>query len=222
MMNGFFAQVAILDLNTFDTIQTLELRTETPFTLIASGSNGKTLLAYGGQVAAIDMDQRTISGYHALPPANVGTIISPGDNFYILNIYSYQVPNETSELFVMQAIEPVTITAKSLAIKGPTWGFIADGQLYTYHNPTYGAAFDTSFRAIARLDLESDASEWWPLPDYWDAGDIAVVDSKIILTHARFNDPEQASGLYEFDPETGELTQLVHIPGASRIIPPSP
>ena len=225
-MNGFYSLVTVLDLDTFALVQTLELRTDDTFSLIASSSNGTTLLAYGVGLAenlvTVDLATQTIQGYYPLPPANVAAMESYDDKFYILNVYSYQAPDETSELFVLNTTGSVTVTPQSLAVKGPTWGVVADQQLYTYHDPTYGTTVDTPFRAIARLDLESGKTAWWPLPDYWRAGDIGWVDGQILLTHDLYNDAEQVSGLYAFNPESGDLTQLVYIPGAERLVTPAP
>ncbi|MBI1298363.1 hypothetical protein GC175_32905 [bacterium] len=72
------------------------------------------------------------------------------------------------------------------------------------------------------MNLTTGETESWPLPDWWNAGDIAWVNGKLILSYRRLEDPDQTSGLYEFNPETGELTQLLHLPGAERLLPTGP
>ena len=47
-----------------------------------------------------------------------------------------------------------------------------------------------------------------------------MVNGEILLVHSIFSEPETA-GLYRFDPPTGELTMLINIPGAHRILVPS-
>jgi len=77
-------------------------------------------------------------------------------------------------------------------------------------------------RAISRLNLVTNETTLWPLPEHWNARDIALVNGDIILAHSIFQEPLEQSGLYRFDPATGKLTMLVNIPNAVRILPPAP
>jgi hypothetical protein len=226
-MNGFYAKVAIFDLDTFDIVQTIEINVgDYDFLLLSSASNETTLVLYGSGLAenlvTLDLASQTIQGYYPLPPASVRSMVPYGDKFFLLNIYSYEATEETEALFVFDPAESAAVTHKDLPVLGPRWGTIADDQLYSYHNHEYGTTKPSRSRFISRLDLTTDETTFWPLPDSWDADDIAWVNGKLILVHALYQDVDQVSGLYEFNLETGELAQIVHIPGAIRLLPTAP
>ena len=227
-MNGFYAKVAIFDLDTFDMVQTIEINVGNyDFLLSSSASNETTLVLYGGGVAGnnlvtLDLASQTIQGYYPVPPANVKSMVPYGDEFFLLNIYSYEAPDETEALFVFNPTESVAVTHKELPILGPRWGTIVEDQLYSYHNHKYHSTRPSQSRFISRLDLTTGETAWWSLPDSWDADDIAWVDGKLILVHALYQDVDQVSGLYEFNLETGELAQVLHLPGAIRLLPTAP
>jgi hypothetical protein len=56
------------------------------------------------------------------------------------------------------------------------------------------------------------------LPDYWWAGDMMMRNGKLVLTRRYSLDPSETAGLYEFDPATGQLTQILALPGAHLLL----
>jgi len=102
---------------------------------------------------------------------------------------------------------------------GALWGTIEGDTLYAYHDAQQMGLVPDPLRAVSRLNLVTNEADLWPLPDSWNARDLAVINGEILLAHSIAPEPESA-GIYRFDPATGELTLLVHIPGAQRIIVP--
>lgn len=230
-MNGFYAKVVVMDLQGFAVAQTVEVRYSETFTLIATDSVDGTILLYGGgdtqnRLALFDTQTYTVTETLLQDYSSIGDIVHYANDdvvqFYLLNVASYEYPEKADALLRLDLSTPATLTEVSLPVMGPTRGTIVENQLYSYHNPQYGTTSGSPFRYVSRLDLTTGKTESWSLPNRWNAGDIAWVNGKLILARKRFDDPEQISGLYEFNPETGELTHLLHIPGAERLLPASP
>jgi hypothetical protein len=231
-MNGFYAKVVVMDLQNFAITETVDVQYPDTFLLNDGDSIDRTLLLFGGgdtqnRIALFDTQTYTVTETVLHDFSMVFDIVHyvGTDNviqFYLLNQSSYQFPEESDALLRLDLLTSPTLTEVSLPVLGPTWGIIAEDQLYSYHNPQYGTTSDSPLRAISRLDLTTGETEWWPLPDSWNAGDIAWIEGKLILPHARSQDPAQVSGLYEFNPETGALTPLLHLPGALRLLPTAP
>lgn len=75
--------------------------------------------------------------------------------------------------------------------------------LYTYHDPSWNQAHTTPERAIARTSLKTGEGKVWTLPEFFWVGDMIVADGKILLA--------ETNGVFEFDPETGEVIQRVEL-----------
>jgi hypothetical protein len=231
-MNGFYAKVVVMDLQNFAITETVDVQYPDTFLLNDGDSIDGTLLLFGGgntqnRIALFDTQTYTVTETVLHDFSMVFDIVHyvGTDNviqFYLLNQSSYQFPEESDALLRLDLSTPPTLTEVSLPVLGPTWGTIVEDQLYSYHNPQYGTTSSSPSRFISRLDLTTGETAWWPLPDSWDADDIAWVNGKLILVHALYQDVDQVSGLYEFNPETGELTQILHIPGAIRLLPTAP
>ena len=226
-MNGFFGQVSVVDLQDLAVTQTIEPQYEEKFSLTASGSgNGKLLLFGGGEtknwLALVDTQTFTITETLTHPFSNINDVVYHAEQFYLLNKINAMFPEKSEALLHLTLSSPSTLEEIHLPGEGATWGTIAEDQLYVYQNPRYGTTSSSPLRFISRLDLTTGETESWSLPDWWNAGDIAWVNGKLILSYRRLEDPEQTSGLYEFNPETGELTQLLHLPGAELLLPTGP
>jgi hypothetical protein len=230
-MNGFYAKVVVLDLLSFAETAAVEVGGAEKFFLNDSDSVDGTIALFGGgdtqnRLLVFDMQTYTVTASVTHDFSYIQDIVHYADNgvvqFYLLNVISFKYPEKSDALLRLDLTTLPTLTEVTLPVLGPTWGTIVGDQLYSYHNPQDGTTSDSPLRFISRLDLQTGDSAFWPLPNRWNAGDIAWVNGKLILTRDRFEDPEQVSGLYEFNPETGELTQLLHLPGAERLLPTGP
>ncbi|MBI1294601.1 hypothetical protein GC175_06545 [bacterium] len=230
-MNGFYAKVVVLDLLGFTEVEAVEVVSPDRFGLVASDSIEGTILLYGAgaelnRVSLFDMQTYTVTATVTQDFSSIREIVHYEDDgvvqFYLLNVISLKYPEKSDALLRLDLTTPPTLTEVSLPVLGPTWGTIVGNQLYSYHNPQQGTTSDSPLRFISRLDLQTGDSAFWPLPDSWSSGDIVGVSSQIVLAHSVYEDPHGDSGLYEFNPETGELTQLLHLPGALRLLPTGP
>jgi hypothetical protein len=138
------------------------------------------------------------------------------ERFFLLNRSSSLRPENPIDLNIIDLNETLQITEHHLAARDPLLGLIEGEYLWTYHHP--GVTNDNGSRAISRTNLATGKSQSWPLPDYWGAGDIMMRNGKIVLTRRHSLDPSETAGLYEFDPATGKLTQILELPGAHLLL----
>ena len=55
------------------------------------------------------------------------------------------------------------------------------------------------------------------MPPDWDAGDLALSNGAVLLTH--WEGPDRAAdGLYSFDPSDGTLAQLLQLPNPTHLL----
>jgi hypothetical protein len=100
----------------------------------------------------------------------------------------------------------------------PLWGVIEEDVLYSYHNPTWNQTNGDPQRQLSRLNLLNGQVKTWTLPNEWDASDLTVTNGKIILAKWDGHGGEE-DGLYQFEPEKGQLTkQLLKVADASRLL----
>jgi hypothetical protein len=219
--NGFFASIAILD-QRLATTKSLRLEwADNDYTVYTSGGNQRYVIIAGlvsgpGETAhtvltLFDMQvEQVMAQLSPLADTHAGDILSHNDHFYLFNDQSWRFTDKTpSDVVVVTPSNPPLTSTLTTAVRAPNYGAVIGENLFTYHNPILAPNFVPD-RAIARLNLRTGDSQSWPLPDYWDANDLAVADGKILLT--------RSDGLYQFDPITGQLTGLASIPFAGQII----
>ncbi|MCB0045260.1 MAG: hypothetical protein KDD92_07520 [Caldilineaceae bacterium] len=223
-LNGFHARMVVVDLSSLEIVKTIELEAEPRFSLLAAAATEETVLVAGGSdthgtLVMIDPHSmeisQTIDVYGGI---SVRTIVVHDGLFYMLNRGSHRSPENPLDLHIVTPGDSPTVTSHQLAARSPVFGFIEGDQLWAYHDPAISG--DSGSRAISRYDLLTGETELWPLPDYWWAGDMAWIDGKIILTRRHSLNPDETDGLYEFNPETGELIQWLELEGAQLLLVP--
>jgi len=225
--DGSHGTIAVIDLDTFAMIRTINLSVpEQPYLLTASAATENAILVSGltsgpketgyAVLTLVDPNKFAIEMQsEPLQDADIWQILPEQQQFYLLNVGGWRVPG-VQDLLKLNENNSSGLERLGLA-EAPLWGEIADNYLYAYHNPTYNQPNSNPHRQLSRLELRTGKVETWPLPDYWDAGDLALADGKILLT-AWMGNGDDKDGLYQFDPETGELLQLTHIPNADKLI----
>jgi len=224
--NGFHAAVVVVDLTSLTIIQKIDIGISNDvFTLLQSSGNEHYFLMSGnGKITdrIVLVDTRTLATLKPvpIPPGYPARILTYQERFVLLNASPNLPPTGRQDLLILDVAQSPALSTVQLPVAGALWGTIEGDNLYTYHNlEELGMRSDPS-RAISRLNLVTGETKLWPLPDRWNAKDIALVNGEIILAHS---EPQiERRGLYRFDPATGKLTMLVNIPGAQRILPPAP
>lgn len=222
---GFYAAVAVIDLASLEVIKKIEVRIagNTFISNSSSGNDDYFIMTGGGTVAnyAVLMDTHKFDLLSPVP-ITYGAfmeILPFEDKFLILNANPLlDTPqDERQDLITLDPAQAPTFTTDSLPAAGALWGAITGDFLYTYNNLEEIAGMDAS-RSISRFDLKTKTSELWPLPDRWVARDIAIVNGDILLAHSVTQESREMDGLYRFDPATGDLTLLVNVRHANRIL----
>lgn len=225
--NGYYASVVVVDLQTLEVQTKVEVGVEgDTFLLACSGGNEHFLALYGGGDTETNhfllMDTHTLEIVQTIPMpyAAIRMILNYQEKKFLL-LNSNPEPNlaadQRTDLLVVDVANGFKRSAYPMKSWGALWGTIDGDMLYTYHNIEENGLREDPHRWISRLDLRTHKSEQWPLPDHWNAKDIAIVNGEIILAHSVGIEPE-TGGLYRFDPATGELMMLVNIPNAKRIL----
>lgn len=227
--NGFSARFVTIDLETLETVADTELSIEGGLFLLSSvGGDSQLVLAWGGgeqtnRLAIYDIQTSELKSILPAPDMYPTEILAYQGKFYLLNAVSRTyIPEENLDVLIFDPADPEISQELKLPVRSPIRGDIHEGQLYSVHDSYWYAGENDSSRYVTRLDLETGESEIWPLPDNWRVYDIAWFEGRVLLTPALGRDSEQISGIYALDPQTGELTQLMHIPGVSRILVPLP
>ncbi|MBI1297488.1 hypothetical protein GC175_21325 [bacterium] len=218
-------EVAVVDLNTLELVQTIELGGEDQWNGYISASSGTMLVLYGRDNSensfVIDMASQTIAGDFAIEAANVRSIVSHEGVFYLTNTPdSLKNPDDTRTMFVLDITDPITITEKELPFLGPWRSVLYEDQLYTFHflSPAEGSPS----QLLMHTDLGTDETQWWPWPAEWYPNDMAWVNGKLIFANfGRMMGEDPAHGLYEFDFETGELWPVLDL-FVEELLPGSP
>ncbi len=235
LQNGFEAAVVVIDLTTLEVIQQVDIRfPDNDFMLISTGGNENYFMLIGNRHDAkwvIPLDTHTLMTLDPLsmPDSNPEAILTYKDRFILLNSIAESLlvnkmmeplPAGRPDLLIIDTEPTPRLTVYEMEIPGALYGVIDGDSLVSYHNAERYGFSAAPARAVSRLNLVTDEMEFWSLPDGWNARDIAIMDDDILLAHSIFIEPESA-GLYRFDADTGELTMLVNIPGANRIIVPT-
>lgn len=152
----------------------------------------------------------------------VNDVIPHNGGLMLLNFSShYQETMQQAfhDVYFYDSTQP-TITPLPLIQRSPMQGVILDGYLYTVHfSAPFTAEQPPQAIQIFKTHLQSwQQSHWnYSTHEWYTIGDMAVVDGRILLTKYDASDP-QDDGIYELNTDTGELTQRIHIPGASLIV----
>ena len=146
-----------------------------------------------------------------IPVGHAWGIVPYNDKALLLNIASYRSePEGRRDIIVLDPENPRDLDFITLDTPSPTWGVIDKDVLYLYHNPEHNQANTDPVRTFTQYNLLNGDSESWPLPDNFDARDMLLLDEKAILGGRR--------GIYEVNPETRELTQLIDLPNVEKMI----
>ena len=218
--NGFSGKIAVVNLDTFSIVKTIELKQQdSSLLLISSAANEKAVLVsgltsgsgQGGYTVISIIDPESLEIRHQVQlgeNTDVWRIIPYRERFYLLNVGSWRQSREmANDVIVIELAASPKITRIPL-FQSPLWGQIDGNFLYSYHNPTHNQPNDDPIRLISRLDLTNNQVKTWNLPDNWNASDLTVIDSKVVLTRWT-GDNEKEDGLYQFDPTTGKITKLL-------------
>ncbi|MFN8488668.1 MAG: hypothetical protein U0350_13795 [Caldilineaceae bacterium] len=226
LQSGFYASVVVVDLQSLEQVKQLDIRIDGDnFMLLATAGNEAYFSMMGNgnknnRVVLVDTHTLSILIPILIPYGDLRTILPYQGHFLLLNGNPDSQTKERQDLVIVDITKSPMVQTEQMPTSGALWGALKGDTLYIYHNTVLGLKPDSA-RAVSRLNLTTHQSKLWPLPDHWDANDIAVVNGQILLTHSIFQKPEE-SGLYRFDPTTGKLTMLVNIPGAQRILPSAP
>jgi hypothetical protein len=233
-LNGFSGQVVVLDLATLATERTIDLKpADGALMLITSAADEQAVVVVG---MAADPDKPSFNVVTIIDPqtlavraqlsaganTDIWRIIPHEGRFYMLNAGSWRQPRaQANDLLVLDVTGAPTLTALALA-PSPVWGAIDGEVLYAYHNPVWDQPNSDGTRTISRLDLRTGAQQTWPLPQNWFAGDLAVLDGQILLSHQAGRD-QADDGLYRFDPASGRLMPVLNNTHANQLLlPPTP
>jgi hypothetical protein len=236
--DGFSGKVVVVNLDTLDTVKTLVLSvSDNNLLLIASAASEETVVVAGltsgpkenkeneedaahSVITLIDPHTLTVQAQIRLGKnTDIWRILPHAGRFYLLNVGSWRQPREqANDVLVLTPSTPPTVTPLALA-PSPVWGVIEGNALYAYHNPTWNQTNNDPHRQISRLDLASGQIQTWELPDEWDASDLAIINGEIILVKWEGSGGAK-DGLYRFDPNSGQMSLVLNVADASRVLPP--
>ena len=163
------------------------------------------------------------------PSTEISKILPYNHQFYLLNAGNkYQIKGKSNDIIVLDS-KKLNITKRLTTAPLPIWGIIRGDILYAYHNLDQRGLKVKDKRYISRLNLTTGEKFIWSIPDGWNSDDLNIVHGKIILTRwlGKTHDylkwlvsgnPED--GIYEFDPNTKQLKQLLQVADASKFIVP--
>lgn len=224
LQSGFYATVLVLDLDSLEVEQMVDVHApaEDYFLLLTTGGSEEYISLVGSGDKAtrlVLMAPQTLQLLDPLilPAGHYVTTLSYKNQLLLLNGYF----NERNDLVIVglhDDINVINVTAHRMLAPSPVWGATARDSLYVYHDPEWTNGTGNPSRAVSRMDLESGESELWPLPDNWLGRDLAVVNDQIILAYSGPDDTND--GLYQLDPESGALTQVLALPGAFHLLAP--
>lgn len=232
LQNGFYATVLVVDLTSLEVVEQVDIRIpDDSFLLVATGGDENYfVLAGGGRVSnrVVFLDTHTLALLEPLliPASHPVTILADKGRFLLLNSvaglaihegWSKPLPEGRPDLLIVEPKAEPALTIYEMVAPGAVWGVIKGDTLYAYHDAQQIGLTTDPFRAVSRLNLITHEADFWLLPDNWNAEDIVLVDGEIVLTHNDSQQPDQ-SGLFRFNPVSGEMTLLTNIYGAQRIL----
>jgi hypothetical protein len=231
-LNGFSGQVVVLDLATMAVERTIDLKlADRALMLITSAADEDAVVVVG---IAVDPDKPSYNVITIIDPqtlalraqlnaganTDIWRVLPHGGRFYMLNAASWrQERDQANDLLVLDVTGAPRLTTLALA-PSPVWGAIDGDVLYAYHNPVWDQPNDDGTRTISRLDLRTGAKQTWPLPQNWFAGDLAVLDGQILLSH-QAGRGQTDDGVYRFDPASGALKPVLSSTQANQLLLPA-
>lgn len=225
--DGLQGSVAVIDIDTLKVVKNIPLSLpDKPYLLISSAADENNVIISGltsgtketsySVLTFIDTHTLTVKQQlDTMENADIWQILVDRQRYYCLNVGSWRVPQQ-QDILQLNALDGTSVQPLQSA-NSPLWGEIADRFLFAYHDPTHNQPNDDPHRQLSRMDLQSGEIETWRLPDYWNAGDLAVRNGKFLLS-TWFGKNDQQDGIYEFDPVTGKLVQLIHVANADKMI----
>lgn len=216
--NGPHPELIVVDLESLEIVKHVGLIDDPRFSFQAAATNGETILVVGNnETDAITLliDTKSLEINKLVSPddgSRIFTVLVHNKQFYLLNQRSGVRPIPPVDLRIVKTGDAPTITEHNLAERSPYLGLIVENFLFTYHwLPEFASG---EKRTISRTDLTTFESKSWPLPDYWNAGAIFMLNGKVTLTGRNTTNQAEESGLHTFDFETGKLTKILDLPGA--------
>ncbi|MCB0045259.1 MAG: hypothetical protein KDD92_07515 [Caldilineaceae bacterium] len=227
--NGFKGGVSIVDLESLEVIEFIELSAEPSFLLLASAQNDDSLAFFGSSQTHSTLfllytePFKITKAEEIYGSASPREVIGDGNEFFLLNTASSLHPDDPKDVRILSPTESVLVADVSLPARSPLWGAINDQKLYSFHSSQGAIVGDSPERAISSYDLITSEMDLWLLPDNWDASDMAVINDQIVLVGqpSVTAESDPIHGLYAFDPESGELSLLYEIPGARLVLQPA-
>lgn len=216
---GKIAEVDVFNLDTFQKEHTIRLEFPgEPIAVLSSAATEHVVVVRAEQYLLL-IDPRTLTIRERIGPLSgiFRQIIPHNNQFYLLNAASYQdeeVPS--NDLLLLTPGSPTTLETIPVA-PSPLWGTIANGNLYTFHNPTYGEIISEPWRALAITDLASRNKQVIGLPEIRPLS-IAFIQDKVVIPLGFPQNEAQKDGLYQIDLQTGVLQLLVESSNAEKII----
>ncbi len=242
--NGFYGKVDVFDLQSLERVSTLDLQDQI---LVAIAADENYVLVSGLTDRASDYEGPdtavnfiTLINPHSLEikarserlyDTGVRKILPYQGKFYLLNYESFRRPAEKeNDLIIVTPGDPLKIEEQALPVDSPNmspnWGRIVGDKLYVLQ------AFPSGFNrhpdlGISRLDLKTGEVESWPLTESRVVGynkDIVVIDdgisgdTQVILSYPGHETGEADEGLYRVDLASGQVTQVLHVPGAQKFL----
>lgn len=230
--NGLRGKVVVLNRRTMQEEMSIPLEVpDAPLVLISSAANEQAVVVIG---LTTGPEEASYSVLHWIDPqaltvraqiplgknTDIWRVLSYQGRFFLLNAGSYRQPREqANDILVFTPGSPPQVTPLP-ASPSPLWGAIEGHFLYAYHNPTWNSTLTVPERWISRTDLSSGQVVTWTLPEKWDAYDLAVMDGRVFLAHWEYWGSDERDGLYQWNPDTGQVSLALPVADASGIQPP--
>ncbi len=205
---------------------------DAPLVLISSAANDQAVVVIGlttGPEEAsysvlhwIDPQTLTVRAQiHLGKNTDIWRILPYQGQFLLLNAGSYRQPREqANDILIFTPGSPPQVVPMA-ASPSPLWGSIEGHLLYAYHNPTWNSLLTLPERWVSITDLSSGQVITRTLPEKWDVYDLAVTNNQIFLAHWEYQENER-DGLYQWDPDTGQVSLALPVADASGIWLPHP
>ena len=214
---GFFGTVAMVDNASLRVTSSYSLTLPHHDLVYQSGGDADNLFVFGmtkgrgdncGYIGTSILDTQTGAlkeQLPVLPCTMLSDVVTYHDDYYLLNSASWQEDDDVAndDVYLVHKDTWTMTTPITIAYHAPTWGVVVGDDLYTYHDPSWNQALTTPERAMARTSLKTGEGKVWTLPDFFWVGDMIVADGKILLA--------ETNGVFEFDPESGEVIQRVEL-----------
>lgn len=197
-----------------------------PYLPLAGAANAEWLVVSGmargpdsavrySVVSVLDAQTLAVAWQSKLLAAtDIWDILPDGEDFLLLNAASAE-DELAGDVLQLAPGTGFTLTPLQVA-PAPVWGTRAGDLLYLYHNGAWNSVAQTPQRQVSVYDLRRGSVQVTPLPDNWNAQDLALLDGEVLLSRWWADDGRQ-DGLYAVDLSTGALTLRANILGADKL-----